>query len=65
MEITRKRTINVKNCYLLAITAIALVSLIGNLFQDRFYNKAIQVQHETIAQITSSEQIDTQLLDNQ
>ena len=43
-----KRRINYKNCYLLFISAVAILSLAGNFCQDIFYNKAIAIQEQTI-----------------
>ena len=57
--VKRKRKINVKNCYLLIVTMIAFVSLLGNFFQDRYYNEALDVQEAIIEQYD----IDIALLD--
>ena len=48
MRIYKQRKINIKNCYILFISLVAIVSLIGNFFQDRFYNNALAVQEEMI-----------------
>lgn len=48
MRIIKRRRINVKNCYVLFISLVAIISLIGNFFQDRFYNNALAVQEAMI-----------------
>lgn len=52
---TRQKQWNMKNCYLVFITIVAFVSLIGNYVQDRFYNKALDIQQVTIDRYASSE----------
>lgn len=37
-----ERKLNKKNCYLLFITIIAIVSLIGNAYQDKHYTESIK-----------------------
>ncbi len=44
MRMTKKRKLNLKNCYILFISLVAFISLIGNFYQDRFYNKALALQ---------------------
>lgn len=48
MKISRKRKINIKNCYLLFISLLAIVSIIGNIYQDRFYNQALSFQDQML-----------------
>lgn len=43
-----KRKVNLKNCYILFVSVVAVLSLMGNVFQDIYYNKAINIQQETI-----------------
>lgn len=40
-----------KNVYIVFISLATFVSLIGNYYQDRFYNKAIEIQEGTIEPI--------------
>lgn len=47
-QVKGKRSVNIKNCYILFISTVAVFSLVGNFFQDAFYNKAIAIQQETI-----------------
>lgn len=47
-----RRKYNYKNIYLLIITAVAVVSLVGNFFQDRYYNLALTIQEDTIEELT-------------
>ncbi len=54
MRIIKQRKINVKNCYILFISLVAIISLIGNFFQDRFYNNALAVQEEMIEQFDNT-----------
>lgn len=48
MKISRKRKLNIKNCYLLFISLLAVVSIIGNIYQDRFYNEALSFQDQML-----------------
>lgn len=48
MKISRKRKVNIKNCYLLFISLLAIVSIIGNIYQDRFYNQALSFQDQML-----------------
>lgn len=48
MKISRKRKVNIKNCYLLFISLLAIISIIGNIYQDRFYNQALSFQDQMI-----------------
>lgn len=48
MKISRKRKVNIKNCYLLFISLLAVISIIGNIYQDRFYNQALSFQDQMI-----------------
>ncbi|NBK96413.1 MAG: hypothetical protein EOM50_00060 [Erysipelotrichia bacterium] len=57
MEITRKRKVNIKNCYLLFISLIAIVSIIGNIYQDRFYNQALSFQDELLESYSQSNSV--------
>lgn len=50
-----KKKYNYKNIYLLVITAIAVVSLVGNFFQDRYYKLALTIQEDTIEELTYSQ----------
>lgn len=43
-----KRKVNLKNCYILFVSLVAFLSLMGNVFQNIYYNKAITIQQETI-----------------
>lgn len=52
---THQKKLNMKNCYLVFITLVALVSLFGNIIQDRFYNKALDIQQVTIDRYASNE----------
>lgn len=65
MKITKKRTLNLKNCYILGMTAIAFISIAGNFFQDRFYNKAIAVQQDTITELSNARTQTIDMMDRQ
>lgn len=60
MNISRKRKINIKNCYLLFISLLAIISIIGNIYQDRFYNQALSFQD----QILESQNHASSVMDN-
>ena len=47
-RVRSKRKIDYKNCYILFVSVVAVLSLMGNIFQDIYYNKAINIQQETI-----------------
>lgn len=54
MRIIKRRKINVKNCYLLFVSLLAFISLMGNFYQDHFYNRALSMQDEMIEHIDSN-----------
>lgn len=62
MKIKSRRKFNVKNCYIIIITTFAIVSFGANLFQNHFYNKALQIQQETITELASYNSVD--VMDN-
>ena len=47
-RVRSKRKIDYKNCYILFVSVVAVLSLMGNIFQEIYYNKAINIQQETI-----------------
>ena len=47
-KVRGKRTINYKNVYILFVSVVAVLSLVGNVIQDHYYNKALDIQQETI-----------------
>lgn len=53
MKISRTRKVNIKNCYILFISLLAIVSIIGNIYQDRFYNEALSFQDQMLESYNS------------
>ncbi len=49
MKIQTKRTLNYKNCYILFISFVACLSLVGNMWQNHFFTSAIDTQQSIIA----------------
>lgn len=45
---SRKRRLNLKNCYILFVSMVAILSLVGNVLQDKYYNEALNIQQQTI-----------------
>ena len=43
-----RRKINFKNCYILFVSVVAVLSLMGNVFQNIYYNEALDIQQETL-----------------
>ena len=43
-----KRNIDLKNCYILFVSVVAVLSLMGNIFQDIYYNQALDIQQQTL-----------------
>lgn len=43
-----KRRVDFKNLYILFVSAVAVLSLMGNIIQDHYYNQAIEIQQQTI-----------------
>lgn len=48
----KNKKLNAKNCYLIIVTILAITSLLGNVAQDHFYNKALNIQQDIIVKLT-------------
>lgn len=48
----KTKNLNTKNCYLIIVTILAITSLLGNIAQDHFYNKALNIQQDIIVKLT-------------
>ncbi len=48
MKTIKKRKVNVKNCYILFVSALAIISLGGNFAQDHFYTNVLDKQQTII-----------------
>lgn len=49
----RRSNINLKNCYILFVSVVAVLSLMGNVFQNIYYNKALDIQQETLETVVA------------
>lgn len=52
-KVRGKRRIDLKNCYILFVSVVAFLSLMGNVFQDIYYNQALDIQQETFETIAA------------
>lgn len=49
MKTKQTRSLNYKNCYILFISLVALISLTGNVWQNYFFTSAIHKQEALIS----------------
>ncbi len=49
MKNKQKKSLNYKNCYILFISCVAIISLFGNVFQNHIFTSAILKQEELIS----------------